>query len=513
MDAEANRRLLLANKRRHETLMRIAALGASEEDMAFLRECLLSTSQTPSSAAPVIVSSPIRRNSLVDHQNLFSSRAAAAATPPQLLDSKEYTDLMSYFQIEYAPNGQAKFSRSSKPAYPVVDGEGMNATKESWMEFDIFDFAVQGQVTMRMGEALLERHGFVREFQIPTNTLRSFLLLLDTTYLPVPYHNSIHGADVAHAMSYFLLHGNLASRGDSLLHFAALIAALGHDVAHPGFNNNFLIHTDDAVAITFNDKSPLENMHASTLFQILHTHDILQSLSKQDKRKFREYTIGMILATDNAVHADVVKRIQCAQPSDVHVFQACLHAADLAGGGKTVALSEQWTSRLLEEFYVQGDLERELELYEVMGVMDRNSKLHRGNFQDYFIQQICIPLYRDLQDFCTLDFAIMLQAFERNAKHWRDQVDKHKQLQQQQQQGEEEVVVASSNKQVEQVVSNLQKLSLPKSVQAASQEINARKKPPTQPPAQRRLSAVVQPGSVASRVAAITSKSAKKDNV
>ena len=50
--------------------------------------------------------------------------------------------------------------------------------------------------------------------------------------------------------------------------FSLLIAALAHDVAHPGVNNPFLVDTGHELALRYNDKSPLENMHCSRLFSI-----------------------------------------------------------------------------------------------------------------------------------------------------------------------------------------------------------------------------------------------------
>lgn len=531
---EANRKLLFMNKRKTEVLIRMASLGAQEEDLAFLRDLFSSSAALSAPSSLINSPSPLRRNSLVDFVPQTPPKSASGVQPPSSLllptTSKEYTDLMSYFQIEYAPN--AKSSRQPRSNRlggeedgPAVLPDSMNPTKESWMDFDVFDFAAPGQVIMRMGEALLERHGFVREFDIPTNTLRSFLGLLDSTYLEVPYHNSTHGADVAHVMSYFLLHSNLAQRGDSLLHFASLIAALGHDVGHPGFSNRFLVHTDDALAITFNDKSPLENMHASTLFQILHTHDILQALGKEDKRRFRQFVIEMILATDNAVHAEVMAKIDVVQPADLHVFQASLHAADLSGGGKTVKLSQQWTSKLLEEFYMQGDLERELDLYEVLPVMDRNSTLHRGVFQEAFIKQICIPLYKTLQEKCNMDVSLPLRGFESNAQHWIETAHKHQgqvsnhNSSSSSNSSSAEDEVAERAKAAEQEKEPVFELSrvvkaldvqpklLAKPVQAVSAAINSRKPPlakPSPPPV-----VALPPGtssSVAVRVAAIASK-------
>ena len=39
-----------------------------------------------------------------------------------------------------------------------------------------------------------------------------------------------------------------------------------HDVKHPGYNNDFMIKKDTEIALTYNDKSVLENYHISTAF-------------------------------------------------------------------------------------------------------------------------------------------------------------------------------------------------------------------------------------------------------
>ena len=55
--------------------------------------------------------------------------------------------------------------------------------------------------------------------------------------------------------------------------FSVIIAALGHDIAHPAFTNRFLVNTHDMIAIRYNDQSPLENMHSSKIFEILSNKD------------------------------------------------------------------------------------------------------------------------------------------------------------------------------------------------------------------------------------------------
>ena len=45
-----------------------------------------------------------------------------------------------------------------------------------------------------------------------------------------------------------------------------LVAPACHDVNHPGLNNIYLVNTSHTYALRYNDKSVLENHHASQCF-------------------------------------------------------------------------------------------------------------------------------------------------------------------------------------------------------------------------------------------------------
>ena len=75
-------------------------------------------------------------------------------------------------------------------------------------------------------------------------------------YLPNPYHNKTHAADVLQSQYMLLTAGGLARRAaDPLILLAALLSAIIHDLDHKGVNNDFLIRQSHELAIVYNGAS------------------------------------------------------------------------------------------------------------------------------------------------------------------------------------------------------------------------------------------------------------------
>ena len=91
---------------------------------------------------------------------------------------------------------------------------------------------------------------------------------------------------------------------DRLL-FAAIIAALAHDVGHMGVQQ-FSDKVGHNLAITYNDKSPLV-VHSATLFQLMRQDgcNILEhsNINPAERTAMRSIIIDMILSTDMKNHA------------------------------------------------------------------------------------------------------------------------------------------------------------------------------------------------------------------
>lgn len=89
--------------------------------------------------------------------------------------------------------------------------------------------------------------------------------------------------------------GNLLRPSHAL---ALLVAAIGHDVGHPGVNNAFLTALRAPLAQLYNDKSVLESFHCAAFSQILRRY----WRSIFDDVSMHGLMINSILATDMGVH-------------------------------------------------------------------------------------------------------------------------------------------------------------------------------------------------------------------
>lgn len=118
---------------------------------------------------------------------------------------------------------------------------------------------------------MLRSWNAARLFSTDESAIIELLEKLEHGYLRTnPYHNATHAADVAYTTHVMLRQGVQAALGLSQLQCAvAVLAAAAHDFRHPGIGANYLIAVGDELALTYNDKSPLESFHVSEFFKLL----------------------------------------------------------------------------------------------------------------------------------------------------------------------------------------------------------------------------------------------------
>jgi len=239
-----------------------------------------------------------------------------------------------------------------------------------------------------------------------------------------PYHNWFHAIDVTHCVFRFLQINACDAYLSSTERFGLLVSAICHDVGHPGLNNSFLIETSHELALRYNDKSPLENMHCAQLFEFVNLPNcsIFARLSKSHYQEVRKVCIEAILCTDNVQHFNLIKEVQmlyevnseildasrevyheedefptkeaveCYRLPESHklLVKLTLHLADISNSMKPFRISRIWAWQVLEEFFLQGDMERRLGV-PVQALHDRE-KVNRSFSQLGFIEFLVSPL-------------------------------------------------------------------------------------------------------------------------
>ncbi|TMW62867.1 hypothetical protein Poli38472_005485 [Pythium oligandrum] len=273
----------------------------------------------------------------------------------------------------------------------------------SWT-FDIFraNHVTGGNVLCHLGYHLLHELA-ATTLNIEQTTLVSFLMEIQRGYIATnPYHNAIHAADVMQTTHYFLTQPEFTPFLRPLDRALALISAGIHDFKHDGFNNSFHISTASEIALRYNDHAVLENYHVAQSFLVMKNPDfnILGQLTGEDFKYSREMIIQMVLATDMAKHFEDVALFKAnILPSPGEelaikniadkklVLKMILHTCDVSNPAKERETMLRWTERVVDEFFLQGDMEKRLNL-PVSPFMDRETiviKKMQVGFADFIV--------------------------------------------------------------------------------------------------------------------------------
>nr|CDS26346.1 calcium:calmodulin dependent 3'5' cyclic [Hymenolepis microstoma] len=275
---------------------------------------------------------------------------------------------------------------------------------DEW-NFDIFEFneVSQNHALKYVGFELLHKYDLITKFQIDGAKLENLLLRLEIGYSKYknPYHNLIHAADVAQTCHVVLTTSKLRDYLSDLDIFSVIFAALAHDFEHTGTTNNFHIQTQTELAMLYNDRNVLENFHVSAVFRITQEAEfnIFEKMSREQYQEFRTAVIDMVLNTDMSLHFSQVKTMKnlIGIPEIIDKLKALsllVHCADIAHPTKQWNLHKEWSVVLCEEFFRQGDREKELGM-PISPLCDRNTVVlpqSQIGFIDYIVEPIFVVL-------------------------------------------------------------------------------------------------------------------------
>lgn len=244
--------------------------------------------------------------------------------------------------------------------------------------------------------------------------------------------------DVVQAVYYFFQNTHISQYVGSLDMFTAIISGAVHDLGHRGRSNNFEIDAESGLALRYNDTSVLENHHiavASRLIQVPELN-ILSGFKRETRKEIREMMIKMVLGTDLKVHFTGVANLKATIEGhrnantwfDPHIQKDreillvhCVHTADISSPCKPARIAVEWTNRLEQEWFEEGDEQKSLGIA-VGPMMDRSNPCTEQS-QVGFLKFIVQPLMEVFSEAIgKAAFKSIMNNLDLNIQYWQKKV-------------------------------------------------------------------------------------------
>lgn len=273
---------------------------------------------------------------------------------------------------------------------------------------------------------------------VDEDSIKLFVAKVKDNYNNVPYHNFYHAIHVLN-MTYCLMEKSCAFEYiNPLILFATLVSSLTHDIGHTGTNNDFHIKTMSNIALTYNNLSVLEQYHCSLTFQLIDESNLVNKLTKDEYKLFRNTIIQCILATDLNNHKSLMEKIldkiperisshnqnhiTLTEQQEILIVQALVHCADLSNPTLTFDLCSKWAVKVNTEFSQQTEHEIAMGLKPSFNVDPKNIKEVAIQECNY-IKYICKPYWGVLNK--IFEFDLFLDAIDRNLFIWKSSLSEN----------------------------------------------------------------------------------------
>ncbi|GET87342.1 cAMP specific phosphodiesterase, putative [Leishmania tarentolae] len=304
-------------------------------------------------------------------------------------------------------------------------------------EFNLFGVREKHDDPMNAAAAvvyhLLWNSGLPEKFGCREQTLLNFIVQCRRRYRRVPYHNFYHVVDVCQTLYTYLYTGNASELLTELECYVLLVTALVHDLDHMGVNNSFYLKTDSPLGILSSasgNNSVLEVHHCSLAIEILSdpAADVFEGLSGEDVAYAYHALIDCVLATDMAKHNDALSRFTelvtngIDRENEAHrrmVMEMLIKAGDVSNVTKPFETSRMWAIAVTEEFYRQGDMEKEKGV-EVLPMFDRSKSNELARGQIGFIDFVAGKFFRDIVGDLFHGMQWCVDTLESNRARWQN---------------------------------------------------------------------------------------------
>lgn len=305
-------------------------------------------------------------------------------------------------------------------------------------DFDIFAFrrVTEGRPLYHMGLHLFQTHGLISELKLDILKVMKFLALIETAYHPDNcYHNCTHAADVTQALHCLISEPMLYGSLSPLELFASLVAAMCHDLDHPGVNQSFLLNTSSYLASIHGRHSLLERHHCHAAKAILKESQLLDHLLPDERQEVLSLMEDMILATDVSRNKDFMTQFEemlvtdrgidlSVQAQRHFLLMIAIKAADISNPSRCLHLSKTWSEQIMEEFFRQGDCERTMNL-PISFLCDRFTTTIPKS-QSGFFEFVALPLFKAWSKLLGSPSSILLvKNILNNKAYWDAQIPRN----------------------------------------------------------------------------------------
>ncbi|KAI1288463.1 cAMP-specific 3',5'-cyclic phosphodiesterase 7B [Halotydeus destructor] len=317
--------------------------------------------------------------------------------------------------------------------FKITDRFLMNSANWRFNTFTL-DTMTNGHSLSQLLFYLFTKYGLIDHFQLDILSVWKCFRLFEQGYHDTnPYHNSIHAADVTQAMHCFIQEDSIGRHLSPMETMCAILAAVGHDLDHPGVSQSFLIATNSHLASLYNNQSVLESHHWRFCISCLHESHIFDHFRADQWAEVKHLVKSLIMATDITQQASYLARFRAVlatrEPlsmslasNRLFVMQLALKCADLANPCRPWVLSKRWSEQICSEFYRQGDFERQLDI--PVTPMCNRYKSFMAKIQTDFFKNVVTPLFELWDQFLSSPLSRQLIANLRfNNNQWESFLD------------------------------------------------------------------------------------------
>ena len=235
--------------------------------------------------------------------------------------------------------------------------------------------------------------------------LRAFIWEVSRHYHNNPYHNFHHAVDTTNVMAWLVSMQRMRRILPDVHAFVLLVAALVHDLDHPGTDNQWEIKTQSERARRYHNVAVLEHHSLDLALALLKRPDLdlFAALSPRQRKEALGLLAATVLATDFSMHRgflqelesflDGQRRLDVTDPDFLTLLaRTLIKAADISNTSKEFAQARLWGRRVMREYWAQGEKEKRHNL--PVGPLNDRNKVEFHGAQGWFIENQVTPLFR-----------------------------------------------------------------------------------------------------------------------